>query len=541
MPELAVTVDGHTQRVTFAAGRTLRRILEDADMGIRSGCLGNGACGLCAVRILSGSVSPVTAAEELHLEQGQLASGIRLACQTRPLDDVVIENLSPVPQSGWRQLDTAAPPAWDEWGGWDGVDPMKLPAGVPHPLGAAVDFGTTHIRLSILDLHKGRRLTGRFGLNPQVGHGSDVLTRLQAAAASEQTARQLQELGLGAIRQALEDIAMRDGLDQQQVVRLVIVGNTAMLSLLWGQGQEHLLKPDSWNTPLLSLPDGPLPWAGVLGVHPGAEVRLAPPLSGLVGSDVSAGILATGLLKNTGPSLFMDCGTNSELVLWDGSQLQVTAAAGGPAFEGSGASCSMPAEPGAIHSVCWEGDEPVYSTIPGKTARGLCGSGLVDLVAGLLDKGKLNELGRFATDVPAGGYPLNLHGQELRLRKSDVDMTQQAKAAVAAGMQALLQHAATDWQDLERIQVGGAFGRFLHVPAAQRIGLLPQAPEDKVELCGDTALAGCELAVLYPGVLRLLQELQARCRHLDLARHPDFEDLLMEHLYLRPVSCAQTT
>lgn len=537
MPELAVIVDGHTQRVTFVSGRTLRRILEDADMGVRSGCLGNGACGLCAVRILKGSVSSVTAAEELHLDQTQLDSGVRLACQTQPLGDVAIENVSPVPQSGWRRLETAEPPVW---GRSVGLNTLRLPADTPLPLGAAVDFGTTHIRLSLLELQQGRRLTGRFGLNPQGRYGADVLTRLQAAASSQHTATTLQELGLDAIRQALQDIADRDGLDPKRVVRLVIVGNTAMLSLLSGQGQELLLKPEFWGAPLTGLPDGPLPWADALGVHPEAEVLLVPPLSGLVGSDVSAGVLASGLLERQGACLFMDCGTNSELALWDGNQLLVTAAAGGPAFEGSGTSCGMPAEPGAIHSVCWEEDEPVYSAIPGKMAQGLCGSGLVDLLAGLLDQGALSELGRFAADVPVAGYPLVLPDRRLTLRKADVDLIQQAKAAMSAGMQALLQHAAMDWQDLERILVGGAFGRFLHIPEAKRIGLLPPVPDNAIELCGDTALAGCEMAVLDSNVLGRLRELQTCCRHLDLARHPDFEDVLMQHLYLRPVPWVQT-
>lgn len=522
---------GEGQRVPYALGQSLRRILEDADLSVRSGCLGNGACGLCRVRIIAGEVSPPSPAEWLHLDEDSMARGVRLACQTRPLGDVEVENLSPAPQPVWKRLE-AIPRTMTKKSG------NGRPGALPNSYGLAVDFGTTHIRVALHELASGRWLTGRSGLNPQLRYGADVLSRLAAASQSPQQAKALQQAGLGAVGCALRDIFERDGLDTSQVARVLLVGNTAMLCLLANRNHEQLLKPENWGSTLDCAPLDCSEWKALWGLRDEATVELAPPVRGFVGSDLSAGVLAVRLMKQQPGSVFIDCGTNSEIALWDGRDLWVTAAAGGPAFEGSGMSCGMPAEAGAIYSVQWSNNGPNLQVLPGKGASGLCGSGLVDLLACLLDAGLLQQTGRFVAEVPASGYVFSDAPKLLRLRKSDVDLAQRAKAAIAAGLQTLLQAAGVGRQDLTKVMVAGAFGRFLNVPNARRIGLLPESLHAEVMLCGDTALAGCEECLLSPEAFEGLNTLPGQVRHVNLGEHEGFEDLLLENLYLRPMSGA---
>jgi len=525
--------DGQTaEHIPFAQGQTVRRVLEHAEQGVRSGCLGNGACGLCRVRIVAGEVSAPTPAEQMQLGEEALERGERLACQVTPAGDLCVVNLSPAPRASWRRLDDEAPPQQT-------VQPQREAApqvsGAPRRYGLAVDFGTTHIRLALNDLSTGRRLTSRGGANPQSRYGLDVLTRLTVAAAAPQQAAALQRAGVAAIGEALADIAERDGLDPAQVVHVALGGNTAMLALLAGRHQELLLRPEYWSRQLPDTPCADQAWGRAWGLHPQARLELLAPLCGFVGSDLGAGVLASGLMEQEPGSVYIDCGTNSEIALWDGSELWVTAAAGGPAFEGSGISCGMPAEAGAVFAAQLEGQALRLWSLPGREACGVCGSGLVDVLACLREAGQLDELGRLLAQPSGNGYVLQHGPRRLALTKADVDQVQRAKAAIAAGLQALMAAAGMQLSDLRRLKVAGAFGRYLNVANAMRIGLLPVMDPERVSLCGDMALAGCEAALHAPGFAQRLQELAGCVRHLNLAQDLGFEELMLENLYLRPL------
>jgi uncharacterized 2Fe-2S/4Fe-4S cluster protein (DUF4445 family) len=213
----------------------------------------------------------------------------------------------------------------------------------------------------------------------------------------------------------------------------------------------------------------------------------------------------------------------------------VTSAAGGPAFEGSGIRCGLPAEPGAIHHVDLQDGVWDFTVIAGSEPRGICGSGLVDLIANLIRLGALNSTGRFASTVPGEGFTLVQGEPNIILTKKDVDVFQRAKAAIGVGVQALLASAGMSDGDLQRICVSGAFGGSLNVVNAQEIGLLPRISLDRVELCGNTALAGCEDALLSPMAVEHLQRLTDQARIVNLSHYPDFDTLFLENLYLQPL------
>jgi uncharacterized 2Fe-2S/4Fe-4S cluster protein (DUF4445 family) len=405
----------------------------------------------------------------------------------------------------------------------------------------AIDLGTTQVSLSLWDLKRGRRLHGRIGPNPQSVYGTDVVARLIAAGESPENARQLARLPLEAIAGALLEMCARAGCQPQEVVQAAFVGNTAMLSILTGADSRQLLQPHNWTRPMEYRIENPHTWVSLLGIHPQATLEVISPLAGFVGSDLLAGVLATRLTEQPG-NLLIDFGTNSEMALWDGQTLWVTSAAGGPAFESCGMQCGMPAEPGAIYRFGRsQGSEEFYfEVLDGGEAKGFCGSGLVDLIACLRDSGELTSVGSFESPRHKDGYAVPRTDPVIRLVKKDVDTFQRAKAAIGAGVSAMLARAQMSAAELSRICVCGVFGRNLNVRNAQRIGLLPDSPPERVELCGNTALAGCERLVLSPERDSEIATLRERSAIINLCQTSDFDGLFLENLYLQPMKVEKT-
>lgn len=531
MPVLRVCTENGAREVPFAPGSSLRDILAAAGMPVRSGCAGMGVCGLCLVRIEAGEVDPPTGQEIRRLRPEQIRQGVRLACQIIPCRDLTLTISSPQLSSAWRSI-----PA-DDLGPYAPPLPDRPEVDSDSPLGAAVDLGTTHIRLTLWDLVRGKRLAGRSGLNPQSPFGSDVMTRLMAACASRESAAEIGRLARGAIGEALLAIAAEEGCRLPEIGRVAIVGNTAMLALLAEKNYDLLLKPAYWTSGIDCRPAETVSWCDSWGIDLHAAVEVVQPLAGFVGSDLLAGVLATRLTGQPAGALLIDFGTNSEIALWDGKTLWVTSAAGGPAFEGCGISCGMPAEPGAIYRA--EPQVPLRGfrceVIGGGEAQGICGSGLVDLVASLRKAGILNGTGRFIRDVDNQGVVILEGRDDLVLTKRDTDGFQRAKAAIGAGTKCLMEMSGMGLHELKRICVCGAFGRFLNVPNAQAIGLLPEIPAERVELCGNSALAGCERLLFAPDSEAPMLALKEKARTINLAQVPGFEELFVESLYLRPL------
>lgn len=527
MSLLTVVVSGERHRLEFAPGSDLRNILDSTNYRIRSACLGLGACGLCRVRIISGDGGAPTDTELAQLDAADLAAGLRLACQCRPAGDMTVEIVSPAAPSEWR----TPPPGLLSVAAMSPLPDRSPPAGMRHPLGAAVDLGTSHITVAIFDLVSGQLLSARWGRNPQGRFGADVVTRLLAAE-NPATAAELAGLARRAIGAVFADIGAREGLDPARIGRVVVVGNTAMIALLADRNHGLLLHPANWMSTIDCVPTDS-DWAADLGVAPGAEIEVTQPLGGFVGSDLLAGLVASDFLAGPEPALFVDFGTNSEIVLRAGDQLWATAAAGGPAFEMGPGRCSMPAEAGAIYRVTLDGGgQPVCAVLGDDRARGLCGSGLVDLLACLRRSGKVTATGKFADgaaayDIPAGSAPLSL-------TLADIDALQRAKAAIGAGIAILCGEAGIRPSALRRVVAAGLFGRYLDIANAQTIGLLPAVDAGRVELAGNTALAGAAALLLSRRAAGDIARYLSACRLINLAMVPAFDDAFLEHLYLQP-------
>lgn len=480
---------------------------------------------MCLTRVAESAHVPFAPAERLRLSGDQLARNWRLACQLKA-DDFPESAVLHVDLSGrerglaWRSLRS------DEYTELPAPTTLRSPIA---RLGVAIDLGTTHIRLSLWNLQQGVRLAGEVGPNPQGSYGVDVLTRLMEAVNSPQTATELQALAMQAIGESLQRMAASAGIGRQEVGEVLVVGNTAMLTLLASQNFQWLMQPENWDKAIPCEVDEPfMRQAWQLAPH--ARVRLIAPLGGFIGSDLLAGVLASGLTRRRESALLIDFGTNSEMALWNGTQLTVTSAAGGPAFEGSGISCGMPGENGAIYRVK-PGDKGEYqvSVLGGGQAKGVCSSGLVDAVALLRQAEHLDKVGRFRQPVD-GGWALS---EGIVLKHGDIDVLQRAKAAIGAGVRWLCDQAGLPTSALQSVYVTGAFGKLLHVAHAQQIGLLPRIPAENVHLAANLALAGCEMLLLSGQRDELLDEVIQVAEVHNLADNPIFEELFVENLYLQ--------
>lgn len=523
---LTVRHRGGILKVPLPSGQSVREALDTTEVRVRAACGGTGACGACTVRLLEGQANPPTAAEYLKLLPEDRESGLRLACQLRPEGEAVVELDDPAPPSSWRSIPpenlAPSPPGRSDIDG-----PIY---------GIAVDLGTTHIRLAFWDRKNGRRIATRRGPNPQGIFGADVLNRLEAAHARPERAAEIAALARNAIVQAVRDILARDLGEVTPMLakigRVAIVGNTAMLALLTGQGGGDLMNPANWESPIDCGPSDEAVW-GAQWFMPAAEFRLLPPLAGFVGSDLLADLLATDLIDGPAGSMLLDLGTNTEIALWDGKRLHVTSVPGGPAFEAVGIRHGMAAEPGAIFRV---EDDGSYQVIGGGPAKGFCGSGLADGIAVLLAWGILKPSGRFAASPGPEGHALDPANPRTAITGRDVDAFQRAKAANAAAMEELLRQAGLDWSGLTRLCVCGAFGRHLDVGHAQAVGLLPPMADERVELHADAALAGCERLLLQKDWNDLSPKLTGFVKTFNLSLVAGYEDRFIAHLRLASIS-----
>ncbi|MBF0582848.1 MAG: DUF4445 domain-containing protein [Magnetococcales bacterium] len=529
MAMLTVYVGTSVTCLPFSRGRSVREILDLFGPRVRAACGGIGACGACVVRVLSGEVNPLMPAERLRLDSAARARGERLACQLRLLGDLAIQIDNPPLPSVWTTI-----PMED-------LCPVssEQSAATQCKYGLAVDLGTTHIRLSLWDCGSRQRMATRRGPNPQGVFGADVLSRLDAARIH---AAELARL----VRDALVD-ALRDMLARElgkvtpllaDVGRVMIVGNTAMLTLLTGAGYDTLIDPAYWQQPISCQPPDWQAWQQAWGL-PNAEIVLPAPVAGFIGSDLVADLIATDLVEGPPGSMLLDLGTNVELALWTGQRVLVTSTPGGPAFEGVGIRHGMPVQIGAIYRV--HGIDAAFSceVIGGVVPQGFCGSGLLDGIARLLENGALKPSGRFTVPPGTEGYRLDPDNPCTAITGHDVDAFQRAKAATAAAMGTLLAVAGLEWSDLQRLCICGSFGHHLDLSLAQSVGLLPPLALSRMELMTNAALSGCEQALLDGAGMARFARLTHLMTPVNLSMRGRYDDDYLDHLRLKPISLSQ--
>jgi uncharacterized 2Fe-2S/4Fe-4S cluster protein (DUF4445 family) len=407
-------------------------------------------------------------------------------------------------------------------------------------LGLAVDTGTTKLAGYLVDLTSGRTLARAGAMNPQIAYGEDVVTRIGYANTSAAAAQLLHERLVGEIDRLVGELCAQAGARRDRVVDAVVVGNTVMHHLVAGLPVRQLGEAPY----VAAVSDAMVVGADEIGLHlaGGAAVYLPPNIAAYVGSDHVAMLLATGLADSEGTVLALDIGTNTEISLAHRGVIWSCSTASGPAFEGAHIHDGMRAAPGAIEHVRFRDGAFQVQTVEAAAPVGICGSGIVDAIAQALDAGIVDERGSLAKAHPlvsrATGRPTCVlvpaartgHGRDVVFTRSDVNEIQLAKGAIRAGTELLLEQAGTDAAHLDRVVVAGAFGTYLDLESAIRLGLLVDVGRERYLQVGNAAGRGAEQLLLSQERRALADRLAARVRYVELTVEKSFTDVFARSL-----------
>lgn len=482
MYRLTIIQDQAVTEIPFEGTPTLDVVLTDAGITAPHPCGGRGVCGKCAVDV-TGEISPPNEIEK--------KAGSRLSCQVILLGNATVTLRDT--HSGMRiEAET------------------RTSAEAKHPMtgryGAAVDIGTTTVALRLYDLQSGVIVGQAAMLNPQRSVAADVMGRIDAACH-----------GQGALlcRQIVSCIGnLLDKATQNKDVKvdaMTISGNTTMLYLLTGNDPTDLSHAPFEAGTLFDTE------TEILGI----PTYLPPCISAFVGADITTAILASGICEKEGIFLLCDIGTNGEIALLKDGQLLVTSAAAGPAFEGVGISSGCMGISGAIECVWAENRSVRFSTVDNLPPIGICGSGLIDAVAVGLALGQIDETGAMDEEMDLGG---------IKLLPEDVRALQLAKAAIAAGIETLLDQAGVSVEAITECVIAGGFGSHLHPESAAAIGLLPTELVSRIRTIGNGSLDGAAQTLLDVHKRTALRRIKQIARHVSLGGNPKFNQLYIEKM-----------
>jgi uncharacterized 2Fe-2S/4Fe-4S cluster protein (DUF4445 family) len=588
-------------------GTTVFNAANWAGLAIDSTCGGRGTCGKCKVRLLQGANS-ITEADRRYLSSHELAEGWRLSCRAiiHQPSQVEVPRMMTAPQAallGYGRhvaldpnvdklyLRLAEPSLEDQRADLqrlldalsaEGYTAQAAPAVwrvLPHLLrqhdfavtavicggeliaveggdttaqlyGLAVDVGTTTVVAALTDLRTGAVASVQSALNGQAPFGADVISRISHVMLETDGLAVLQQRIVATLNGLIDQVLAASAVERERVYEAVVVGNATMLHLLLG------IDPEAIGVgPFIPVVQAAvtLPAADLgLRLHPQARLTTLPHLGAYVGADIVAGVLATGLARNRDGQvrLFIDVGTNGEIVLGSVQRTLATAAPAGPAFEGAQIRCGMRASEGAIEGVEIV-DGAVGLQVIGGAVRpvGLCGSGLVDAVAELVRVGLVNPSGRLARPDEVRGllpealvnrlvelergvraFLLSSPAEGIVLTQPDIRALQFAKAAIASGAAVLMAHLGIGVDDLAEVLLAGSFGSYINPASARTIGLVPWVPLERIVAVGNAAGEGAKMALLSFREREAANQLPGFVEYLELSGRPEFNDIFTEAL-----------
>ena len=595
--KLEVTYQPFDRTTRVPPGTTLFSAAHWIGLPIDSTCGGRGTCGKCKVRVTEGAAE-VTTADHRHLRKEEIEGGWRLSCQAQIYADMTCEvpQLLRVPKAATMglgrlvildpnvrkvYLELAEPTLEDQRS-----DVMRLrdaltaeghdmAAGVPvlrtiptalrdsafkvtavlageqlvalepgdttsECFGVAFDVGTTTLVGTLMNLRTGMAVGVLSTLNGQAPFGADVISRVSHGMNGPDSVLELQNAVVTTMNSILADLYQQTGVSPARTYEAVVVGNATMLHLLFGIDPSPLavmpFTPAFMEPLLVAARD-----VG-LDIHPNGYIQTLPALGAYVGADIVAGVLATNLVREDKLRVFVDVGTNGEIVLGNAQRALATAAPAGPAFEGSQIRCGMRATEGAIEGVHL-GDTVELQVIGGDVpALGICGSGLVDAVAQLLHVGLLDHSGRMKGADDVVGHPLAdrlieidgvrafLLADGVFLSQRDVRELQFAKGSIATGIKVLMDILGVETKDLDEVLLGGSFGSYLNPESAKIIGLVPAVDVDKIIAVGNSAGEGAKIALLSYRERQVAFELPSRIEYVELSGRADFNDAFVSVL-----------
>ena len=604
---------GARRTLIVAPGTTILKAAHAGGVDITATCGGRGRCTSCRVKFLVGLPPPPTIMDEVQLGDDLVREGYRLACQCAlheavtvqpapPLDERAFQILGAGPgvrQLGRVTLDSGVAkqlvkvtlPREEHHQTSDleqllaavglttaDVGPAVLqglpsalrddPAGVTvttfvaggasrilavergdtalMKFGLAIDVGTTSVVTTLVELESGEQLASVSSLNPQAVFGGDLMSRIAFAQFNPANLRKLHTRIVGLLNQHIEQICRESGVLAKWIYKIVVVGNTCMHHILLGIDPSHVgLAP---YAPVMRHPVILSARELFLKVAPEARVCFLPLVAGFVGADAVGVTLATRIYESPEIRVAVDIGTNGEVLLGSRDRLWACSAPAGPALEGAQIRHGMRGALGAIDRVTVDDDIHVH-TIGEADALGICGSGIIDLLAGLLDRGVIDWTGLIQVDArdslpPKLAARVIMRGeerqvivlrpgeagarQEIVLTQDDVRQVQLAKGAIASGVM-MLQHVAGVADDaIAELMLAGGFGNYVSIDSALRIGLIPPLPRERIRYVGNAASLGAQLCLVSETERARAETIATRIEHVSLAAHPDFEGIFVD-------------
>jgi uncharacterized 2Fe-2S/4Fe-4S cluster protein (DUF4445 family) len=591
------------RRAQVAPGTTVMAAARAAGVELVAVCGGHGTCGTCRVRLARGVLAPHTAVEDHRLTDAERAAGLRLACQAVVMSDVRID-IPPESLTASQRLQVEGlagevahdpmvvpvdvqitPPSLDDLradavrlaaalaeGGIPGAHcPLPILASIPVQLraqnwtarlavhrgttrpevvallpaesklfGLAVDVGTTKLATYLVDLASGQTCARAGAMNPQIGFGEDVISRIAYTITDAGGAHELQSRLVATLNSLVDELCSQVQVQRTQIVDAVVVGNTAMHHLFAGLPVQQL-----GAAPYVAAVQDPLDLHAAevgLALAPCATLYLPPNIAGYVGADHVSMLLAGRIGESDRTTLALDIGTNTEISLAYRGELWSCSTASGPAFEGAHIYDGMRAAPGAVERVRYlEGAFQVH-TIGDALAVGLCGSGILDAVAEGLQAGIIDSRGALRKTHPlvrrtdcGPGWVLvpaerTGHGRDVLVTRSDVHEIQLAKGAIRAGTELLLAAAGIAAQDVQEVTVAGAFGTYLDLESAIRVGMLLDLPRARFHQVGNAAGQGAQQLLLSRERRARAQAIARQAQYLELTTHADFTPAFMRAL-----------
>ena len=540
---VSLTVNGRT--TAAAAGSTLFECAEALGIRVPTSCLTNGKCKECVVEIAEGLplLSPPTAAEShlkapfrLSCQAALVSESGTIRCHTMRRAQMRIERHGlQVPAA--RSPLTLDPAVTRDGDGIPGIriDGVEIAQSSSPIHGLAMDLGTTTIVVRLFNLESGEQIADASFENPQRFGGSDVMSRIRYD--TEHPGKLLRRTVAGYVTHAIEEFPV----DPATIYEMVVVGNSTMRDLFFRQNVYSIGQTPYRSITEIEMADGKRSSTSLvetgrrclLPIHPKARVYGLPIISGHVGADAAACMLAVDIAHEDRLVAIMDIGTNTELIVGNRHRILAASCPAGPAFEGGAISCGMPALDGAIEDVRLD-DEGRFTlgVIGDSTPQGICGSGLIDVLSELRRTGRMNEMGRF--EDGADRVVLDAR-HDVYLLESDVNELAQAKGANVAGLRTVFSHYGLDFDDIDVFYLAGGFGRHLNVDAARRIGLIPNLPDDRIVRLGNAAIEGASIALLSRAKRLELEATVTRVEHCRLETHPDFFDFFVFGCQFLPV------
>lgn len=586
-------------------GMTIKDAINGAGLDFDFACGGRGTCGKCRVKVVRNAPLP-TDNERRLLEEKEIEEGIRLACLAAINDNIVVQLLEGKkaehnilmltverpftiePLITKHCLEMELPSLQDQRSDWKRIKEslakekhsyknlkIQLPIlhslskvlrsaqycvaavtdgqevlGIEKPdaagtmLGMAFDIGTTTIVGYLMDLDTGRELCAVSALNPQVKFGADVITRT-GFSNQEGGLEELQSAVINKIDQLIGEAAAKAGISRAEIYALTFAGNTCMHHILLGISPKYLaLSP---YVPVIIEPVIFNPESFNININPAGRAFVLPNIAGFVGADTVAVVLATEMDKSTDIKLAIDIGTNGEMVLGSSRRMVSCSTAAGPAFEGAQISCGMRGVEGAIDHVRFDG-KLTYSVIGGVKPKGICGSALLDTIAGLVELGIINKRGKLLPperikNQAAEAYIENIvqhggayaflladasatsHGRKIMITQEDINALQLAKGAIAAGIKVLMQELGICEKDITEILLAGAFGNYMDPHSSCVIGLIPGELESKVKMVGNAAGTGAKLALLSRSEFKRSVDIADSVEYVELGAYHKFNSI----------------